>query len=106
MVIFAVQTIKMELNKDTTLKIAQLAKLSFSEEELESIQQDLSQMIGFVEKLNEIDTTGIVPLTHITETSNRLREDVVEGSIPAEEAFLNAPSSSDHFFTVPKVIKK
>lgn len=96
----------MELNKDTTLKIAQLAKLSFTDEELETIQQDLSQMIGFVEKLNEIDTTGVAPLTHITEYSNRLREDVVKGSISAEETFRNAPSSSDQFFTVPKVIKK
>jgi aspartyl-tRNA(Asn)/glutamyl-tRNA(Gln) amidotransferase subunit C len=96
----------MELNKDTTLKIAQLAKLSFTNEELETIQQDLSQMIGFVEKLNEIDTSGVSPLTHITESANRLREDVVKGSITAEEAFKNAPSFTDQFFTVPKVIKK
>jgi aspartyl-tRNA(Asn)/glutamyl-tRNA(Gln) amidotransferase subunit C len=96
----------MELNKDTTKKIAQLAKLSFSEEELETIQHDLSQMIGFVEKLNEIDTSGVQPLTHIGNVENRLREDEVKGSIVAEDAFKNAPSSIDQFFTVPKVIKK
>ena len=96
----------MELNKDTTKKLAQLAKLSFSEEELDIIQRDLSQMIGFVEKLNEIDTTGVQPLTHIGNVENRLREDEVRGSITAEEAFKNAPSSTDQFFTVPKVIKK
>ena len=96
----------MDLNKDTTKKIAQLAKLSFSEEELEEIQHDLSQMIGFVEKLNEIDTTGIEPLTHVGKVENRLREDEVKGSISTEEAFKNAPSTTDQFFTVPKVIKK
>jgi len=96
----------MELNKDTTKKIAQLAKLSFSEEELETIQHDLSQMIGFVEKLNEIDTSGVQPLTHIGNVENRLREDEVKGSIAAEDVFKNAPSSIDQFFTVPKVIKK
>ena len=96
----------MELNKETTKKIAQLAKLSFSEEELEDIQHDLSQMIGFVEKLNEIDTMGVQPLTHISNVENRLREDEVKGSIAAEDALKNAPSSLDQFFTVPKVIKK
>lgn len=96
----------MELNRETTLKLARLSHLSFSEEELDQIQQDLSKMIGFVEKLNEIDTTGIQPLTHISNTNNRLRTDEVKGSISAEEAFKNAPSASDHFFTVPKVIKK
>jgi aspartyl-tRNA(Asn)/glutamyl-tRNA(Gln) amidotransferase subunit C len=103
MVIFAAQTSSMELNKQTTLKLAQLAKLSFSEEELDEIQKDLSQMIGFVEKLNEVDTTTVIPLTHI---GTRLRNDEVRGSISAEDAFKNAPSSTDHFFTVPKVIKK
>lgn len=106
MVIFAVQTSSMELNKQTTLKLAQLSKLSFSEEELVEIQKDLSQMIGFVEKLNEVDTTSVIPLTHIGSTGNRLRDDEVRGSISAEETFKNAPSSADHFFTVPKVIKK
>lgn len=96
----------MELNKETTLKIAQLAKLSFSDKELEEIQQDLSQMIGFVEKLKEIDTTGVAPLTHISETANRLRPDEVKGSISSAETFKNAPSATDDFFTVPKVIKK
>ena len=96
----------MELNKETTLKIAQLAKLSFSEKELEEIQQDLSQMIGFVEKLNEIDTTGVQPLTHISGSTNRLRADDIKGSISSEEAFKNAPFTKEDFFTVPKVIKK
>ena len=55
----------MELNRETTQKLAELSKLEFNDQELEEIQKDLAQMIGFVEKLNEIDTTGVLPLTHI-----------------------------------------
>jgi aspartyl-tRNA(Asn)/glutamyl-tRNA(Gln) amidotransferase subunit C len=106
MVIFAIQTTSMELNKETTLKLAQLSRLSFSSSELEEIQKDLSQMIGFVEKLNEVDTTGVSPLTHIGTSGNRLREDEVKGSIDAQLTFENAPLAVDHFFAVPKVIKK
>ena len=96
----------MEINRDITRKIADLAKLEFTEKELDAIQQDLAQMIGFVEKLNEIDTTGVEPLTHITPEGNRLREDEIKGSIDNATALLNAPSSIGPFFTVPKVINK
>jgi aspartyl-tRNA(Asn)/glutamyl-tRNA(Gln) amidotransferase subunit C len=96
----------MELNKEITQKIADLARLEFDEQELTSIQKDLEQMIGFVEKLNEIDTQGIAPLTHITAEDNRLREDEIKGSIDNATALLNAPSHEGPFFTVPKVINK
>lgn len=96
----------MELNREITQKIANLARLEFSEKELDDIQQDLTQMIGFVEKLNEIDTTGVEPLTHITPEGNRLREDEIKGSIDNPTALINAPSSEGPFFTVPKVINK
>lgn len=94
----------MQLNKEMTEKIARLSKLDFNEEELEAIQQDLQHMIGFVEKLNELDTTGVPPLTHIAEEPAQLREDEILGSIEIEEALHNAPSSTDRYFTVPKVI--
>ncbi|MFZ9686743.1 MAG: Asp-tRNA(Asn)/Glu-tRNA(Gln) amidotransferase subunit GatC [Chitinophagaceae bacterium] len=96
----------MKLDKQTTKKLAELSRLAFNEEELISIQQDLEQMIGFVEKLNELDTKGIAPLTHVSDEANRLREDQVKGSIDIEDALKNAPASKDRFFTVPKVIKK
>lgn len=96
----------MELNRKMTRKLADLAKLEFSEEELDSIQQDLEQMIGFVEKLNEIDTSGVAPLTHIGKGANRLRDDEVRGSIDKATALKNAPAAEGNFFTVPKVIKK
>jgi aspartyl-tRNA(Asn)/glutamyl-tRNA(Gln) amidotransferase subunit C len=96
----------MELDLNTTKKLAALAKLEFNNEELIEIQRDLKQMIGFVEKLKEIDTTHVEPLTHVSEGENQLREDEVQGSIDIETALKNAPASLDRFFTVPKVIKK
>jgi len=96
----------MELNKEMVAKLAKLAQLEFNPEETESIRIDLQQMIGFVEKLNEIDTEGILPLTHISKTENSLREDVVQGSVETETALSNAPERLEQFFTVPKVIKK
>jgi aspartyl-tRNA(Asn)/glutamyl-tRNA(Gln) amidotransferase subunit C len=96
----------MELNKEMVAKLAKLAQLEFNPAEAESIRNDLQQMIGFVEKLNEIDTEGILPLTHISKTENSLREDVVQGSVDNETALSNAPERLEQFFTVPKVIKK
>lgn len=96
----------MELNAKTIEKLANLAKLEFNPEELKAIHQDLEQMIGFVEKLNEIDTTGIAPLTHIGTHANRLREDAVQGSVDKDTALKNAPASTGDFFTVPKMLKK
>ena len=87
-------------------RLAQLAKLKFSEEEKKELKTDLERMIEFVEKLKEVDTTGIEPLLHITDAVNVLREDEVKQTITKEEALLNAPLTDGNFFKVPKVIKK
>jgi aspartyl-tRNA(Asn)/glutamyl-tRNA(Gln) amidotransferase subunit C len=87
-------------------QLAHLARLSFEPEEKEEIKKDLQKMISFIEKLNEIDTTGIEPLLFMTNEVNVLREDEVEGSISREEGLLNAPVKDGQFFKVPKVIRK
>lgn len=96
----------MEVNDALVDKLANLAMLQFDEVEKAVIKNDLQKMIAFVEKLNELDTTGVPPLLHISENINVLREDVVSGSISREEGFRNAPLHDLHFFKVPKVIKK
>ena len=63
-------------------------------------------MIGFIEKMNELDTTGVEPLLHMTDNVNILREDIVTGSITNEAALKNAAHTNAPFFLVPKVIKK
>jgi aspartyl-tRNA(Asn)/glutamyl-tRNA(Gln) amidotransferase subunit C len=96
----------MEVNDALVDKLAQLSRLKFEEGEKEEIKNDLQKMIAFVEKLNELDTTGVEPLVHMTDEVNILREDEVNGSISREEALKNAPVHDEEFFKVPKVIKK
>jgi aspartyl-tRNA(Asn)/glutamyl-tRNA(Gln) amidotransferase subunit C len=95
----------MEVNDALVDKLAHLARLKFSTSEKGEIKNDLQKMIAFVEKLNELDTTGVEPLLHLTDEINVLREDEVRGSISREEALKNAPNHDGQFFKVPKVIK-
>lgn len=87
-------------------KIAHLARLQFNDVEKVAIKTDLQKMIAFVEKLNELDTTGVAPLLHMSNNVNTLREDEIKGSISREDALKNASGQDDQFFKVPKVIKK
>jgi aspartyl-tRNA(Asn)/glutamyl-tRNA(Gln) amidotransferase subunit C len=96
----------MEVNDGLVDKLAHLARLQFDATEKEEIKNDLQKMIAFVEKLNELDTTGVEPLVHMTGEVNVLRADVVRGSIGRDEALANAPAQDGEFFTVPKVIRK
>ena len=84
--------------------IAELARLKFSNEELENFTQQLNQILKYVEKLNELDTENVEPLSHPIEGNNVFREDILKPSINREEALKNAPDSDDEFFKVPKVI--
>ncbi len=96
----------MEVNDALVDKLANLARLQFNDMEKENIKNDLQRMIQFVEKLNEVDTTGVKPLLHMSEEVNVLRDDEVQGSISRAEGLQNAPVHDGEFFKVPKVIKK
>lgn len=94
----------MEVTDDLIDHLAGLSKLKFSVEEKAELKTDLHKMISFVQKLQELDTTGIEPLTHMGATMNALREDKVQGMISREDAMSNAPVKDENFFKVPKVI--
>ena len=96
----------MEVTDELIKKIATLARLDFPDDQKDQIKKDMQQMIAFIDKLNEIDTTGVEPLLHMSEHINSLREDEVTGSLTREEALLNAPQHDGQFFKVPKVIRK
>lgn len=96
----------MKVDDDLIDKLAQLARLEFNATEREEIKIDLQKMIQFIDKLNELDTTGVEPLLHMSNNVNILREDTVKGSILREQALKNAPVHDAQFFKVPKVIKK
>ena len=96
----------MEVNDELINNLAKLARLEFNDAERDDIKNDLQKMIAFIDKLNELDTTGVEPLLHMSENVNVLREDEVKGRISREEALKNAPMHDEQFFKVPKVIKK
>ena len=87
-------------------KLAELSMLKFNEVEKEEIKADLQKMIGFIDKLQELDTTGVEPLMHMTEEHNVLRDDEVGPMLNQQEALKNAMHHDNHYFKVPKVIKK
>jgi len=93
------------LNKEEVKKIAQLARIEISEEEAEKYSHELSDILGFVEKLNEADTEGIEPIAHITGAKNVIREDkVVEYSDKTKENIINNfPEKKDRFDKVKAV---
>lgn len=96
----------MEITGDLIDKLSHLARLKTSVQEKEVLRSDMQQIIGFIEKLNELDTTGIEPLMHLTEEINQLRKDNIQTALTTEEGLLNAPLKDDSYFLVPKVIKK
>jgi aspartyl-tRNA(Asn)/glutamyl-tRNA(Gln) amidotransferase subunit C len=96
----------MKVNEELIDHIAHLSKLSFEGAQKEAIIQDLERMISFVDKLSELDTTGVEPLIFMSEEVNRLREDVVHQEITHEDALRNAPKKDSDYFRIPKVLDK
>ncbi|MEY4486856.1 MAG: hypothetical protein RL440_1392 [Bacteroidota bacterium] len=96
----------MEINEALLDHIANLSKLSFEGSEKEAIRQDLQRMIAFVDKLSELDTTGVEPLIFMSNEVNRLRDDSTEQSVSHEEALRNAPKKDSDYFRIPKVLDK
>jgi aspartyl-tRNA(Asn)/glutamyl-tRNA(Gln) amidotransferase subunit C len=95
----------MNADKETLRKIAHLARLEFNPESESKMLASLNEILTWVEKLNEIDTTGVEPLTHMSEEVNVMREDKVKPPLPHDRALLNAPKKDADYFRVPKVIE-
>jgi aspartyl-tRNA(Asn)/glutamyl-tRNA(Gln) amidotransferase subunit C len=84
--------------------VAHLARLSFSEEEKARLTTQLNSILEYMDQLNALDTSAVEPLSHVIELQNVLRPDVQTPGVTREDALRNAPSHSDEFFKVPKVI--
>lgn len=96
----------MKIKEETVQHIAHLARLKFEGDEVKSIQQDLNNMIDFMDKLNELDTSNVEPLVFMSEEVNVLREDIAEETIKVEDALKNAPKKDSDYFRIPKVLDK
>ena len=94
----------MSIDKDTVKHIAKLARISLDEKKINSLSKDLSSIIEFIEKLNELNTDKIIPLTSIINASLKSREDEVKDGKIRDQILKNSPEKNEEFFVVPKVI--
>jgi len=96
----------MEVNNKLIQDLSRLAKLKFDEKSAEKMKEQLEKIIGFVDKLSEIDTEGIEPLVYLSEEVNVLRTDEIANEVSQENALKNAPQKDSDYFKVPTVLKK
>ncbi len=94
----------MPISKDDILKIASLARLDLSPDEVERFHQDLVQIVSYVEQIQKINTDNIAPREPLAKIQNVLREDIVKPSLPRDKALANAPDSDGEFIRVPRVL--
>jgi aspartyl-tRNA(Asn)/glutamyl-tRNA(Gln) amidotransferase subunit C len=95
----------MKITRDDVIKVAELARLEFREEELEKFTEQLGNIITYIGKLNELDTKDVEPTSHVLDLATPLREDKVVEWLTREDALENAPQEEDGFFVVPQVIE-
>lgn len=96
----------MNINEELIDHIAHLARLEFEGEAKEAISQDLTNIITFMEKLQEVETNDVEPLVFMSDEINRLRDDVPSVTISHQEALKNAPKKDSDYFRIPKVLDK
>lgn len=96
----------MRITKDIVEHVARLARLEITETEKEAFTRQLSDILTYVEQLNELNTEGVEPTATVLGQTNVFREDVARPSLPVEKALANAPETEDGFFVVPKIINE
>jgi aspartyl-tRNA(Asn)/glutamyl-tRNA(Gln) amidotransferase subunit C len=89
------------IDREQVLHVARLARLELTEEEVARMSAELSDVLGHIEKIGELDLVGVPPTTHVVEVSNALRPDEPEPSLPREVALASAPAVADGGFLVP-----
>ena len=93
-----------KIDQNQVIKVAKLSRLDLTEDEVQEFTGQLSAILDYVEKMNELDTTGVEPLAHCLPVSNVLREDSAKESLGTEQVLANAPQRDDEFFKVPKIL--
>lgn len=95
----------MKITKEQIQHIAVLSRLNLSEEEKDLFGSQLSSILDYMDQLNELDTRETEPTSHVLSLSNVMRDDILTSSLPGEEALKNAPSRSENFYRVPRIIE-
>lgn len=95
----------MKVDNNTIKHVASLARLNLGEKELEELRIDMENIISYVDKLNELDVSGIEPTSHIIPVKNVFRKDIKKESYDREEILKNAPEKENGCFLVPKIVE-
>jgi len=95
----------MIINQETVYKVAHLSRLQVAEADLPVLAAEMEQILTWMDTLNQLDTTGVEPLIHISAEINRLRADTAQAGLGAAAALANAPAKDSDYFRVPKVIE-
>ena len=95
----------MSVDADTVRRIAHLARIAVSEDEVEHLKGELNAILAFVEQLAEVNVEGVEPMTSVTPMAMKKRQDVVTDGGDADAVTRNAPATQDHYFVVPKVVE-
>jgi aspartyl-tRNA(Asn)/glutamyl-tRNA(Gln) amidotransferase subunit C len=95
----------MSVDTDTVKKVARLARIALADADAERMKGELNAILGFVEQLNEVDVSGVEPMTSVTPMKMKKRQDEVTDGGKAADIVANAPASQDNFFLVPKVVE-
>lgn len=95
----------MSVDEKTVRRVAHLARIAVTDEEVPHLQQELNAILAFVEQLGEVDVTGVEPLTSVTPMVMKKRADVVNDGEIAAKVLANAPVTEDGYFLVPKVVE-
>lgn len=93
------------ISDETIEYVGVLAKLELSDKEKEAAKKDMASMLDYIDKLNELDTTGVEPMSHVFPVQNVFREDVVVNGDDRENILKNAPGEKDGMFIVPKTVE-
>jgi len=93
-----------KISEEQVRKVAQLGRLELSDEEVSQFSGQLSSIVGYIEKLDELNTDGVEPLAHCLPVYNVLRDDAPQPSLSNEQALANAPDTEDVYFKVPKIL--
>ncbi len=95
----------MQVDKETLRKIANLSRLDLEEKTEQALLDSMNHILTWMEKLNEIDTSQVEPLTHMSEEVNIMRDDIVKPPLSHERGLRNAPNKDADYFRVPKVME-
>ena len=97
---------ELRISREDVQHVARLARLELSEPELARMQDELSHILAYIDKLRSVDTAGVAPTSHAVPLTNVMREDEPRPSLPRADMLANAPEAAGDFFRVPRIIEE